>query len=215
MYKFNYLMTINKEKIQESQRTRVVTLVFILSLFVSLLFLGLLYFNTSNLYTKNEKLIKREKLLKEKLKSFRKGKTYFNHKKVSNVYETQKNRIIWTDVFYDMEILLGETAIIEEVHYNFDKLIVRYKLKAEASKTKGDIMGLLNSYKDTLSNSVIFKKYLEEDVEISDGPNKGIKTKIKDIPAFMWEFELIMELKPILRFNTKGKRKKTRKSRFN
>lgn len=215
MYKFNYLLTINREKAQGVQRKRIVNLVFILSFFVSIVFLSLLYINTSNLYLKNESLIKEKDKINKKLINFRKGKSFFNNKNIANVYKIQENRVLWTDVFYDLEMLLGERAIIDEVHYNFDRLVVKCKLKSEEETTKAEISRLLITYKDSLNNSKILKKYLSEDVVISDGPDKGAKTKIKNVSAFLWSFEFAMEFKSVLRFNNKGKKNKKRKSRFN
>ncbi len=215
MYKFNYLLSINSEKVNESQRKRVVNLVFFLSLIVSLLFMGLLYLNTNDLYSVNENLLKKQKDIKSKIKKFRSDKEYFKHNIISSIYNIQDNRIIWTDLFYEIEELLGEKAIIEEVHYNSDRLTMKLLLKAEENTQKADISGLLISYKDELSNSTVFKKYLSEDVYLSSGPDKGMETKIKDKPAFLWSFEFVFELNPVLKFKGKGTKKRKKKSRFN
>lgn len=191
MYKFNFLSKINKEKLEQKKRNRLVSLVFFTSLFCVSVLLLFLYTNSMIISSEYKDFSQRKTSVEEKSKEFRKN-AFFSYRNIQNVYNVVTRRKKISSVIDAIESSLDSTVII--TNFNISENLIETVFVAKITGSRSQLMTISNNLKDKISANVEALGYIDEKKPVSLARFPDIKKEVNGLQY--WEFKIDIDMKP-------------------
>ena len=211
MYKFNFLQKINLEKKETSKKNRFITTIFMMSVTVQLILLGLLFLKSLSVNSSYQEAVDEKNKYEKQTSDFRK-KGFFGYKNITNVYNVQNSRLQLTYLFKSFEASLDTTMIIEK--FGFDASDIRLDIISRTKGSKSKLMSEINQLRSKIGDYLLEENYIAKssDIGLMKGPDLRSKVKNNDGTQY-WSFSYTIELKKIaVKKVVKKNNKKSHKS---
>ncbi|NOR46058.1 MAG: hypothetical protein GQ534_10785 [Candidatus Delongbacteria bacterium] len=208
MYKFNFLQKINLEKKETSKKNRFITTVFMMSVTVQLILLGLLFLKSLSVNSSFQEAVDEKNKYEKQTNDFR-NKGFFGYKNINHVYNVQTSRRQLSYLFKSFEASLDTTMIIEK--FGFEASDIRLDIISRTRVRKSKLMSEINQLKSRISDLLLEENYIlkASDVGLIKGPDLKSKETNSDGTQY-WSFAYSVKLNKIA--VKKAKKKNTKKS---
>lgn len=208
MYKFNFLQKINLEKKETSKKNRFITMVFMMSVTVQLILLGLLFLKSLSVNSSLQEAVDEKNKYEKQTNDFR-NKGFFGYKKITNIYNVQNSRRQLSYLFKSFETSLDTTMIIEKFNFNASDITLNIVSRTKGSKS--NLMTEINQLRSKIGELLLADGHIDKssNVVLVKGPNKKGKEKNSDGTQY-WSFSYSIELEKIA--VKKAKKKKAKNS---
>ena len=209
MYKFNFLQKINLEKQETSKKNRFITMIFMMSVSIQLILIGLLFIKSIGVNSSYQGAIDEKNKYEKQTSDFRK-KGFFGYTNINHVYNVQKSRLQLSYLFKSFETSLDTTMIIRRFEYDESLITVDIMSRVKGSKSK--LMSEINNLKSSISDALLDDDYIAKssDFDLVKGPDLKSKEKNSDGTQY-WAFGYSIELKKYVA-KAKVKKKKATNS---
>lgn len=213
MYKFNLLAKINEIKLKEKKKSHLVTVVGAASIFISVVFVVIIYLISTTID---------QKLLETKVKEDDVSRIYdkfikndfFPNEDIKKVLGFQLNRVHWTKVFSALEQVSDKNIVMSSLAYAGDNLDLSFEIKSKLEKS--DMLIYVEAFKDSLSSKNVFKDLIKPNTQITISSNPELDTDFKAEDGLsLWSFSLAVEFKPLLTSKNSGRVNGSKRKRFN
>lgn len=194
MYKFNFLSRINKEKLEQKKRNRLVSLVFVSSLICISALLLFLYMNSMIIGSEYKNFSERKAAIEEKTKEFRKN-DFFSYKNIQNVYNVVTKRKKISAVMDAIESALDSTVII--TNFNLNENLIETVFVAKITGSRSQLMTISNNLKDRINDNMSALGYIDEKKPVSLAKFPDIKKEVNGIQY--WEFKIDIKMDPVVK----------------
>ena len=159
MYKFNFLAKINREKLEEKKRNRLVSLVFFSSLICIFILLLFLYMNSLMIGSEYKGFSEQKANIEQKAKEFRKS-DFFSYRTIQNVYNVVTKRKKISSVMDAIESSLDSTIIV--TNFNLNDNLIETVFVAKITGSRSQLMTISNNLKDRISANLEKLGYIDE-----------------------------------------------------
>ena len=210
MYKFNFLQKINLEKKETSKKNRFITTVFMMSVTVQLVLLGLLFLKSLSVNSSYQDAVDEKNKYEKQTNDFR-NKGFFGYKKITNVYNVQNSRRQLSYLFKSFETSLDTTMIIES--FGFDAPDVRLDIVSRTKGSKSKLMSEINQLRSKIGDYLLEENHIAKsaDIGLIKGPDLKSREKNSDGTQY-WSFSYSIKLKEIVVKKVANKKKKKKSS---
>ncbi|MBN2857612.1 MAG: hypothetical protein JXN63_04345 [Candidatus Delongbacteria bacterium] len=190
MYKFNFLAKINKEKLEQKKRDRLVSLVFFSSLICVSILLIFMYMNSLIISSDYKSFSEQKAGIEQKAGEFRKN-DFFTYRNIQNVYNVVTKRKKISAVLDVIESSLDSTIVV--TNFNLSENILQTVFVAKITGSRSQLMTISNNLKDRISTNLEKLGYIDEKKPVSLARFPDIKSEVNGLQY--WEFKIDIEMK--------------------
>ena len=209
MYKFNFLQKINLDKLEVAKKNKFITMVFMMSVSVQLILLGLLFLKSMSVNTSYQEARDVKNIYDKQTSDFRK-KGFFKYKKINNTYNVLVARRQLSYLFKSFETSLDTTIIIDKFDYDGD--FIHLDLVSRNNGSKSKLMTEINQLRSKIGERLIVGNYITKSstIELVRGPDLKNKEKNEDGTQY-WFFSYSIKLDKAKIKEKKKSKKKSKK----